>query len=154
MTREEIKKLVEEKTGHNLLHKNRSKDLVIAKRVYFFIGRRLCDLTNQHLCSYLNIDHSTASIHYDRASSWVEQKDVHFCNVLNKVLGYKYVTGLKLKELRHDVHTKLSEDSITDLIEAIPEDKRSEALERFKLMVKGYNMVHGKDKITIIRGYE
>jgi|14_taG_2_1085336.scaffolds.fasta_scaffold15633_4 asparagine N-glycosylation enzyme membrane subunit Stt3 len=154
MTREEIKELVESKTGHSLIQKKRNKEIVVAKRVYFYIGRKMFKLTNQHLCTLIKVDHSTSSIHYDRAVKWVNKKDIEFCNELNKVLGYEYVQGLGIKKMKRKSYVKLDAEALNDLIEAIPEEKRDEALERIKAMVKGYNMVHGKDKITIIEAYE
>ena len=153
MTEIEIKNLVEEKTGVDITQTNRKQEVIIAKRIYFYIGRMLYGISNARLSRAIKLHHSTCSIHYDRALKWIETRDTAFCAELNKVIGYELISGASYKKYVAEKTEDNSKD-ILELIKAIPEDKRDEAYERIEAMVKGYNMVHGKDKITIIQAYE
>ena len=153
MTPLEIQELVEEKTNLNIKVKSRDGDIVIAKRVYFYIGRMLYDISNAKLCKHLGLNHSTASVHYDKAVSWVEQKDIRFCSVLNHVIGYQLITGVNIR-IPGKKKSKTNTSDIFELNKIIPDEHRDEAYERIKAMINGYNMVHGVDKVTVIKGYD
>ena len=141
MELQKIRTSVEQYYNVDLKDKSRLKNNVNAKRLYFYIASIYKHKVSK-VGQLIGLRHDTAIYHRDKGRDFVKFNYTEFIEDVFKVSGV-------------DVTIEKKQKKISDLIcqldlNDLPLDKINELADRINIMIKGYNLKHGKDEHEII----
>lgn len=142
MTLQEIRTSVEQYYNVDLNDKNREKNTIDARRAYFYISTHLYKHRVSHSGALIGLRHDTAIYHRNKGIDFVKYNYKEFIEEVFNITGID-LTVDKKKEKLSDLISKLN-------IKDLPLSKVNDLADRINLIIKGYNIKHGKDEHEII----
>ena len=132
MTLHDIRRAVQRHFRLDMRKVSRKRTNVDAKRIYCYIARQH-KYTFKEIAEYLNMNHATAVHHNKVATNWIKQGDTEIITHIDTIFNLGVAKSIE------DNNETAIKDMFLDTLKEIPKDMRADALDRLKLIIKGYN---------------